>query len=350
LLSGIDTLDMTCKSPASRGLVADLDRLKVEAQEKRREAVTLEVGGEFLRVLPTGLGGGYPYALEHRNGRLAVGETSNMPAWKVSPSAEALHTVGPLGAVAFFRSLVEALTGGPVELMASRLDTHADVLGLVITEADVADFVCQARKYAAWREGDLVQTHWWGPGGDQSVRAYLKRDEIAASGRGGYLLPLWAEKGDDGQTPITRVESQTRRRVLRQLGVATAEEAIGRAGEVYVYATGKWLRWIDPTTATRAVRAEVDQRWGIVQGAAVAAGASMPKRHSTERHAPQLDRLVPMLNGLMVAAGAALGVEDPDDALRQISMLMHAYREDNGRDYAAEVRTRNLEFGPPSAA
>ena len=272
-----------------------------------------------------------------------------MPAWKVSPSAEALHTVGALGAVAFFRSLVEALTGGPVELMASRLDTHADVLGLVITDADVADFVCEARKYAAWREGDVVQTHWWGPGGEQSVRAYLKRDEITASGRGGYLLGLWAEAGDDGQTPITRVESQTRRRVLRQLGVATAEEAVGRAGEVYVYATHRWLRWVDPATATRATRAKVDQRWGIVQGAAVAAGAAMPKRVSTERHAPQLDRLVPMVNGLLVAVGAALGVDDPDAVLRQVAMLAGAYREDNGRDFGAEVRTRNLEFGPSAA-
>jgi hypothetical protein len=120
------------------------------------------VGGEFLRVLPTGLGAGYPYALEHKLGRLAVGESRNMPAWKVSPSAEGLHTVGPLGALAFFRSLLEAFTGSPVELMASRLDTQVDVLGLVITEADVADFVCQARKYAAYREGDVVQTHWWG--------------------------------------------------------------------------------------------------------------------------------------------------------------------------------------------
>ena len=28
-----------------------------------------------------------------------------MPAWKVSPSAEALHLRGPLGVVGFFRSV-----------------------------------------------------------------------------------------------------------------------------------------------------------------------------------------------------------------------------------------------------
>jgi hypothetical protein len=300
-------------------------------------------------VLPKGFGGGYPFVLEHKLGKVGVGESRNMPAWRVSPSAEALHTLGPLGVVAFFRSLLEALTGGPVQLMVSRLDTHADLLGLVITEADVADFVCQARKYAAYRDGDVVQTHWWGPGGDQSVRAYLKRDEIAATGNGDYLLEQWSAAGDDGVSPVTRVEAQTRRRVLRQLGVITAEDAIAMAGQVWVYSTDKWLRWIDPATATRAVRAKVDQRWGTVQHARVAAGAQAAERRSTERHASKLNHLVPMANGLLTAIGAALGIDDPADALRHAALLMGAYRDDNGRDFGTEVRTRNLEFGPSAA-
>jgi hypothetical protein len=255
LVSGIDTLDMTCKSPASAGLVAELAALKSEAGENRRQAVTLDVGGEFVRVMPTGLGSGYPYALEHLFGRLAVGESRNMPAWKVSPSAEALHAVGPLGAVAFFRSLLEALSGGPVELMVSRLDTHADIADLVITADDVADFVCQARKYAAYHDGDVVQTHWWGPGGDASLRAYDKPAEIAATGRGGYLLELWTEAGYRGEGPVTRVEAQVRRRVLRQMGIATAEQAITRAGEVYVYRVR--LFWSDSGAAPASCGAAV---------------------------------------------------------------------------------------------
>ncbi len=349
LLSGIDTLDLTCKQPAPAALLDDLAARKAEAGENWRRPVTFDFGGVFLRVLPKGFGGGYPFVLEHKLGKVGVGDSRNMPAWRVSPSAEALHTVGPPAAVAFFRSLLEALTGGPVELLASRLDTHADVLNLVITDADVADFVCQARKYAAYRDGDVVQTHWWGPGGDQSVRAYLKRDEIAATGNGGYLLEQWSAAGDDGVSPVTRVEAQTRRRVLRQLGVITAEDAIAMAGQVYLYSTDKWLRWIDPTTATRTVRAKVDQRWGIVQQAQVAAGAQAAERNSTERHAPKLDRLVPMANGLLTAIGAALGVDDPGVTLRQLGLLMDAYRDDNGRDFGAEVRTRNLEFGPTAA-
>lgn len=114
--------------------------------------------------------------------------------------------------------------------------------------------------------------------------------------------------------------------------------------------TGKWCRWIDRATASRAVRAKADQRWQVVQAAKVAAGAQAAGRVSTEHHAPQLDRLVPMANGLLVAVGAALGLDNPDDALRQLGLLMDAYRDDNGRDHRAEVRLRRLEFDPPSAA
>jgi hypothetical protein len=262
LLSGIDTLDMTCKQPAAPGLVAELLELKIAAQENPREAVTFDVGGEYLRVLPKGLSGAWPVALQHRNGIVGVGESSNMPAWRISPSAEALHLLGPSGVVGFFTSLLESLTGGPVVLLASRLDTHADIAGLVIGAGDVANFVCEADTYAQWCKGDAVQTHWWGPGGVVSARGYDKLAEVAKTGKGGYLLELWGDAVRPGE-PITRVEAQVRRRALREMNIVTAQDAIARAGQVWVYITGKWLRWAVPEVRTRLTNAPVDERWQV---------------------------------------------------------------------------------------
>ncbi|MFN2561472.1 MAG: hypothetical protein ABR571_09295 [Jatrophihabitans sp.] len=45
-----------------------------------------------------------------------------------------------------------------------------------------------------------------------------------------------------------------------------------------------------------------------------------------------------MINGLMVAARAALHVDDADAVLRQVALLIGAYWDDNGRDFGAEVR------------
>src|SRR5206468_1446120 len=132
LLSGIDTLDLTCKAPAPKLLLADLATLKDAAADKPREAVTLDLGVAVLRVMPSGMGAWWPFRLEHRFGQLGVGESANRPAWRVSLSAEALHVQGPVAVVAFWQNVIEALSGGPVLLMASRLDVHADFAGLDI--------------------------------------------------------------------------------------------------------------------------------------------------------------------------------------------------------------------------
>lgn len=157
LLSGIDSLDLTCKVPAPGGLLAELINLKAEAGGDRRQAVTFEVGDVTLRVAATGMGAWWPVRLEHRGGQLGLGVSANRPAWRVSLSAEALHVEGAKRLVAFWRGIIETLTGAPVVLMASRLDVHADFAGLDITEADRPGFVCRSGRQsvesrtALWR-------------------------------------------------------------------------------------------------------------------------------------------------------------------------------------------------------
>ena len=340
LLSGIDTLDMTCKQPAAPGLVAELLELKAAAQTNPREAVTFEVGGEYLRVLPKGLSGAWPVALQHRNGIVGVGESANMPAWRISPSAEALHLRGPSGVVGFFTSLLESLTGGPVVLLASRLDTHADIAGLVIGAADVANFVCEADTYAQWCKGDAVQTHWWGPGGVVSARGYDKLAEVAKTGKGGYLLELWGDAVRPGE-PITRIEAQVRRRALRR------DEHRDGAGCDRTGRSGLGLHnWqMAPLGRIRKCGRGSPTRRSMNAGRSssrppLVLALRPPNVDPTNGTHRSSTQLVPMMNGLLTSVGAALGIDDPDVAWRQLSSLMYAYRDDNDRDFAAEVRTR----------
>ena len=77
LLSGIDTLDLTCKAPAPHALLADLDALKAEAGEDQRRPVVFALGDDAFRVAASGMGAWWPYRLEeHRFGQLAVGESA----------------------------------------------------------------------------------------------------------------------------------------------------------------------------------------------------------------------------------------------------------------------------------
>lgn len=347
LLSGIDTLDLTCKAPAPHALLADLDALKAEAGEDQRRPVVFALGDDAFRVAASGMGAWWPYRLEHRFGQLAVGESANRPAWRVSLAAEALHLDGAAAAVGFWRRTIESLTGGPVVLMAARLDVHADFAGLGITDADRAAFVCRSGRESVEFSDGSMQTLYWGKGGDVVARIYDKLAEVAASGKGGYLLGLYGDSGLGEGEQVQRVEAQVRRDALRSMQVMSAEDAIERAGEVYQYVVGKWLRLIVPSSATRRERAVLDPRWSLVQSARVAAGVDPATRINADRHAPALDNIVPMIAGLLVSAGSALGVTDLYDALRQVGLLAGAYMDDRGRDFTAEVRARRLEFAAP---
>lgn len=344
ILSGIDSLDLTCKVPAPAALLADLDTLKAEAGGDPRRAVLLPIGDDHLRVMATGMGAWWPYRLEHRFGLLGVGESANRPAWRVSAPAEALHVQGASRVVSFWQSIIEALTGAPVMLMASRLDVHADFAGLDITEADRPGFVCRSGRATVETENGALETLYWGKGGEFTVRLYDKLAEVQASGKGGYLLDLYRQAGLRPDESVHRLEVQVRRAKLREMQVETAEHAIDRAGSVYLYAFDKWLRLTVPGSATRRERADLDPRWAIVQAANVAAGVQAAVRQTAGRNVPALDKITPMINGLMVSAGAALGETDPQTVLEYFDSLTAEYRQKNDRHFAAEVQARRLDF------
>lgn len=346
LLSGLDSLDLTCKVPAPAVLLDDLAAKKAEAQTDARRAVVLPVGEDFLRVAASGMGAWWPYRLEHRFGMLGVGESANRPAWRVSVAAEALHVESPARVVAFWRGVIEALTGSPVVLMVSRLDVHADFAGLGIGEADRAAFVCRSRRQSVEFEGGELETLYLGKGGAVSLRIYDKLAEIKAKGQGEYLLPVYVEAGWREGDSVQRVEAQVRREALRELGVMTVEDALARAGAVYGYVVGKWVRLVEPGTASRRERAKPDARWQAVQAASIAAGIDPSRRLVAEASAPALDVIVSNVAGWAVRAGEALGVADFATAWRQLGLLVGGYFEDKGRDFAAEVQARRLELGP----
>lgn len=144
---------------------------------------------------------------------------------------------------------------------------------------------------------------------------------------------------------VERVEFQTRREPLREMGIRTAEEAIARAGDVFTYCAGRWLRLVDLSTATRRERCELDPAWSCVQASKVAAGAAAARRVPAERHALKLDQYVNQLTGLLVGLGAMLGDEDPATVIRKVGILVSERLSRTGRDFAAEVAARRLDYG-----
>lgn len=349
LLSGVDTLDLTCKAPAPRALLDDLSILKDEAGGDPRRAVLFEVGDTHLRVMPSGLGAWWPFRLEHGFGRLAVGDAANRPAWRVSLASEALHVEGPARVVEFWRLVIEALTGAPVVLMVSRLDVHADFAGLGIGDADRDSFVCRSGRQSVEFADGAMETLYFGKGGEVMVRIYDKLAEIQASGKGGHLLTAYGDAGLRAGDQVQRVEAQVRSKALRSMHVMTTDDALARCGEVYVYAVGKWLRLTVPGIKSRRERADLDARWQAVQAARIGAGLDAVQRVRPDRQSPALDTIISNVAGWALRAGEVFGVDDFDTVWRRLGLLVGGHLEDKGRDFAAEVQARLLQFGPSAA-
>lgn len=344
LLSGIDSLDLTCKTPVPGSLLEELARDKKAAGEDRRRPVLLDVGGEPLRVAESGMGVWWPVRLEHRFGKLGLGSASNRPAWRVSLSAEALHTEGPARVVEFFREVIGRLTDAPVVLSASRLDVHADFTGLGIGDSDRGSFVCKSGKQSVEFDDGVVESLYQGKGGDVVTRIYDKVAEIRAKRKGDYLMDLYRAAGLRDGEPVQRVEGQVRGKVLRQMGIVTAEDAVSHAGEVYAYLTRKWLRLTVPGSDTNRARWILDPRWGVVQAARIAEGVDAARRSPAVRGSPDVRTIAANVNGWMLNLGERLGIADPDEVLARLAGLTASYRERAGRDFGTEVRTRRLDF------
>ncbi len=346
LLSGIDTLEMSGYGDLWPRLGTELPIWKAEAQAAGREPVVVMLAGESFRIRPTGIGG-YTHVLEHKRGLLGIGDRADRPPFLVDPSAEALHGPdGPAGELAWWRDVVSAACGGSaeVQLMARRVDVHADFAGLDITDADAGGFVCQSRRLTVEKLDGQAQTLMWGKGGDVSARLYDKLAEIDAKKTGGYLLGIYGAAGLKAGETVRRVEAQVRKDALKSMGILSAQDAIARAGEVYLYVVNKWLRLVDSGSATRRERCTVDPRWQIVQAAKVGAGHAAGVRAGREIHAPELDKLLPQLAGLLIRCGAALGVSSFEDAARQAVLLAGGYIEDRGRNAVTEMRALRQEF------
>ena len=235
LVSGIDTLEMSGYGELWPRLGTELPIWKAKAQAAGKDPFVVPLAGELFRVRPSGLPG-YSHVLEHKRGLLGIGDRADRPPFFVNPSAESLHSDGgPSAEFAWWRDVVIAACGGSadVQLMARRLDVHADFAGLDITDSDAGGFVCRSGRLTVEKLNGEAQTLMWGKGGHVSARVYDKLAEIEAKGSGGYLLELYGAAGLKAGENVRRVEAQVRKDALKSMGILTAEDAISGAGEVY---------------------------------------------------------------------------------------------------------------------
>lgn len=126
LASGIDALYLSGRADLPYWLVNALERARTEA-EASRHATPIWLGHEQFGVAPRSFGR-YRFCLVHPYAQIGVSPSTQSPAFRIQFRSEFLHGAGVGVAIAWLRDQLESVCG-PVELMVSRIDLHADWQG-----------------------------------------------------------------------------------------------------------------------------------------------------------------------------------------------------------------------------
>jgi hypothetical protein len=98
------------------------------------------------------------------------------------------------------------------------------------------------------------------------ARIYNKTAELRLAGREEKRAiehALWTSGGWDGSADVTRVEFQHRGEFLDEVELRDPDELEGKLDAVWQHDV-KWLRLVEPSTASRRTRCSLDPRWSAV--------------------------------------------------------------------------------------
>lgn len=341
LASGVDALYLSGSTVIPEGLVRRLDAARRQAEEASTP-LPFDLGGHELQIAPHGWGK-YRFLLVDELGRIGVSTAAHIPAIRIQPRAELLHTVGPSAVVAGYRALVEAECGA-VHLSVNRLDLFADVQGLALCAADRERFVCRAVNCRTFEENSSFRgfQFGWRTTKTFSARIYDKTADVERHGSD-WWFAIWGDDHLPG-VPVYRVEFEIGRKGITDFGLDTPAEVLTAKGDLWRYATSDWLSLRTRTDDGTRSRWPVSPEWRRIQQASLADRSLGLERIAAGRARGSLRRLMPPLAGYLAAFAAVVGTEEIDDTLGALDQHLRAdeiSRRRAFRDRISERRTRS---------
>jgi hypothetical protein len=328
LASGIDSLYLSGHGVLSPGLLADLKRLRSEAEEQATP-VSIDLGASKAWVQPRSFGR-YKFRLQCEHGLIGISDSTALPPIRVQPTARYLHAVGPEEAVRWFDDLARGFTRY-LQFSASRVDVYADWQGWSLTVADRCAFVGRATRRDMHEESESLTGYEFGrrKTGTVSGRIYDKSLDVRLKGSD-WWHEVWGERYQLG-AQILRVEFEFGRKGLCQYGVNSANDAVTRAPGLWKAATHDWLSHRVSTQDLTRSRWPVSPEWRQIQAASFAEHAIGLDRAQEGSKAGSLRKLLPGLVGYMANFAVQVGTSDIDDTIAALPQYL--------RDYATISRT-----------
>jgi len=339
LASGIDALYLSGQVELEEAFVRDLDRHRDSARVAS-EPVPYRLGNFEFGLAPYGWGM-YPYLLTSENGRIGFTGSKFLPSVRVQPKAEMLHGLGSEATVEAFSDVLSQV--GEVEWLVGRVDLFADVQGWMPTVEQRDRFVSRARTRIIHEEADELNGMRFGSGKGQGLlaRIYNKSKEAEAKGVT-WWADVWGEAYRVG-LPVTRVEFQFGRTILRQLGMDTPESVFKSRAGLWAYATD-WLSYRDRTADATRSRWPIAAEWEAIRKASLRDRPITLTRTTSARTSATERRIIDGLCGYVSSLAAIRKVDSIEDALPFVAAALGSQEMRSGLPFADRVAKKRREW------
>lgn len=312
LASGIDSLAVSIQVEwLTEALFTKLAELKRSAKSEHEDQPGIIDPGFgaapwLFSVSPSGTDG-YEWVLKGREMTMKIGnwtELKQRPSVLADIRSETLWAHGPDACIQRLHDLIHAMQGEIVALKPSRVDMCVDLL---LRETDwmpglLDGFVTRARDINPHYQSRQLSGFSIGKGAI-SARLYDKPREIRVKSKKFWMYDIWGIESVADDQRIIRVEFQTRREALHEMGIETYPDLTEQMPALWAYLTRKWLR-VAMDASLHHTQQIIRPWWPIVEGGFVGAQQATPivreKAISTDlnRHSAQLLGLVSSITAL----------------------------------------------------
>ncbi len=267
----VDSLDLSYRGAISGGMLERLDSLKESAKsenEAEQAVAQITIGNHLFAVAGHGRGR-FRFVLTDERFFVQVSKGGSLPLAYAQISSEYLTSVGVEAAAEDLRYVVNSLGQVDGDERVSRVDPCVDLVPSIPVDTwDVRQWVTRARNKACyWTVGDRFSGWRIGIGGAVQSRFYDKVLEVNEESHKTYLFDLWAARGWKEADPVWRQEFQVGRAALKELGISSVAQLLGKLGALWNYLTQDWLRLavVEESDSNRSRWAN-DRLWGVVEG------------------------------------------------------------------------------------
>jgi hypothetical protein len=247
---GIDSLYLSYHGQLLEHWDIKLSELKETAQsedEAEQALAQVIIGSHIFEVRDKGMPR-FPYVLVDNCFFIKINRklSKTLPMAHVQISSEYLAAVGVEAAEHDLRMVINTLGIVDGEATVSRADLFLDFVCVDnLAMIEQPDWITRANLMAKYYDCRLAEpfTGWViGMGGNLHARLYEKVIEIVNKSHKTYLFELWQANGWQVGEKVWRMEFQTEKQTLKELGIITLSDLLNQQAALWHYLTHDWLR------------------------------------------------------------------------------------------------------------